>query len=119
MRHLLALALVAYAGPALAEPHHHPPQDAAIHERFYSTWMQPDHPNLSCCNLQDCYPTSFKQVGSDWYALRREDSAWVLIPAAKIEQRRDTPDGRSHVCMSRPRDDGTSSIYCAVIGSGA
>jgi len=29
----------------------------ALHEMFYSTWMMPDHPNVSCCNKQDCYPT--------------------------------------------------------------
>lgn len=119
MRCLIALALIAYAAPALADPHHHPPQDAAIHERFYSTWMRPDYPNLSCCNLEDCYPTQMKQVGAEWYALRREDSQWVLIPASKIEQHRDNPDGRNHVCMSKPYPDGTSSVYCAILGGGA
>ena len=32
----------------------HPPQDMALHEKFYSTWRMPDNPALSCCNNADC-----------------------------------------------------------------
>lgn len=108
-----------------AEAHNHPAQDAAIHEQFYSTWMRPDRPDSSCCNLQDCYPTTFKQEGGRWYALRREDRQWVHVPDAKIEhlrndgsEPRQSPDHRSHVCMTPPYPDGTSTVYCGVIAEG-
>ena len=43
-----------------AGQHRHPPQDEALHEKFYSTWYMPDNPSKSCCNKADCYPTEVK-----------------------------------------------------------
>jgi hypothetical protein len=102
-------------GMALAD-HHHPPQDAAIHEQFYSDWMRPDAPTVSCCGLKDCYPTSFKLVGRAWYAQRREDGEWIPVPSHKFERRRDSPDGRNHVCMQAPGNSNT--VFCAILGEG-
>src|SRR5215813_8993762 len=58
----------------------HPPQDMALHERFYSTWHMPDNPALSCCNKADCYPTDIKYLDGNIYARRREDGKYILIP---------------------------------------
>jgi len=56
-----------------AAQHRHPPQDEALHEKFYSTWYMPDNPARSCCNKADCYPTEIKYIGGNVYARRRED----------------------------------------------
>ena len=97
--------LLAFYRAAFAQHHNHPPQDAALHERFYSIWMRPDNPSVNCCNKQDCYPAEFKLVGGTWFAKRRDDGEWVPIPEERFEHNRtdrtpaDSPDGRSHVCM--------------------
>jgi hypothetical protein len=111
-----AIALAACLAPALgiaarADEHHHPPQDAPLHEQFYSTWMRPDQPDKSCCNKRDCAPvTQVRRVGNRWQALR--DGEWLTIPPEKIEVNRDSPDGRSHLCAIG------LSVICFVLGAG-
>lgn len=114
---VVALVLWMGVGAATAEQEHkHPPQDVPIHERFYSTWMMPDHRQTSCCDQKDCYPTEVKFEYGDWWALRREDRKFVRVPPEKIEQERDNPDGRNHVCMAPPaRGD---IVYCLSLGGG-
>ncbi|MEO8630876.1 MAG: hypothetical protein ABI612_22680, partial [Betaproteobacteria bacterium] len=84
------------------EQHHHPPQDAELHDKFYSTWQRPDNPNISCCNKADCYPTTGKFENGTWYGKRREDGHWLPIPPEKIERKRDMPDTRVHMCAPPP-----------------
>jgi hypothetical protein len=102
--------------PVLADglsPHFHPPQDADIHERFYSNWMRPDQPYISCCDRRDCAPvTKVRRIGNHWEAQRENDGVWMVVPPQKVEQRRDSPDGRSHLC-SRGQ-----SVFCFVPGAG-
>ena len=120
---LVAAAVLARPTTGIAQHHNHPPQDAALHERFYSTWMRPDNPSRSCCNKQDCYPAEFKLAGGTWFAKRREDGGWVPIPEEKFEHNRtdgtpaDSPDGRSHVCMEPPFY-GVYKVWCAILGFG-
>jgi hypothetical protein len=115
--------LLAFYRAAFAQHHNHPPQDIALHERFYSTWMRPDNPSTSCCNKQDCYPAEFKLVGGTWFAKRREDGQWVPIPEERFEHSRtdrtpaESPDGRSHVCMEPPFY-GVYNVWCAILGFG-
>jgi hypothetical protein len=113
LRALIACTLL--ASPALADDpgeHQHPPQDQALHERFYSTWMQPDNPSRSCCNKQDCAPVlAVRRRGERWEAQRR-DGRWMVIPEQKIERKRDSPDGRSHLCSVE------GSVFCFVAGEG-
>jgi hypothetical protein len=107
------------AGAQSSAHHNHPPQDALLHEQFYSTWMMPDHPERSCCNKQDCYPTEARFRDGFWEAKRREDGQYVRIPWEKVEQRRDNPDGRNHVCMPSPeRSWRGDEVYCFVLGGG-
>ena len=87
------------------------------HHKFYQNWMRPDMPSASCCGRWDCYPTEFKQVNGRWFALRREDGAWMPIPPEKMELNRDSPDGRNHVCMQAPGKSDT--IFCAITGGGS
>jgi hypothetical protein len=102
-----AIAFAAYVvllllGNARADEHHHAPQDAPIHEQFYSTWMPPDQPDKSCWNRRDCAPvTQVRRTGNRWQALR--DGEWLTIPPEKIEQNRDSPDGRSRRVRSACR----------------
>jgi hypothetical protein len=106
------------AAKAQDHGHTHPPQDAAVHEKFYSTWYMPDNPTKSCCNKQDCYPTEIKYIGTTLFARRREDGQWIVVPAQKIERNRDNPDGRNHVCMPPPNHSQAGSVFCFSLGSG-
>lgn len=115
MRLLLAtIMLCVFAYEAHGQEHHHPPQDAQIHEKFYSTWMMPDHPSSSCCNKEDCYPTEARFKRGQWWARQRETGQWMRIPPEKVERDRDSPDARAHVCASK-----AGYVYCFVVGGGA
>jgi hypothetical protein len=121
----VALAIIALAGsavPAIAQEHEHrvhPAADMPLHERFYSTWYMPDQPTKSCCNKADCYPTQVKFQDGQWWALRREDGRYIPVPWSKVEQRRDNPDGRNHLCAPPPSSHhAPNTIFCFALGSG-
>ena len=110
---VLMLPVLADGIPNPPPPHFHAPQDADIHERFYSDWMRPDNPKESCCNRRDCAPvTKVRKVGSRWEVQRESDGMWVVVPPEKVEQRRDSPDGRSHLCSRG------MNVFCFVAGAG-
>lgn len=103
----------------------HPPQDQAIHEKFYSDWLRPDE-NMrtdgarvhSCCNNKDCAPVDaveHKADGTIWM-LRHADQRWILVPPEKLEHnysdQRQSPDIRAHMCSSG------IAVFCAVLGGG-
>lgn len=115
---ICATALAVAVSASRAQEHNHPPQDVELHEKFYSTWMRPDQPNLSCCDKQDCYPAEAHWHNGQWHAKRREDGKWIRVPPEKVEQVRDSPDGRNHVCMPRPVHDMDERVYCFKAGSG-
>lgn len=122
---LLALVLAAHGafaqdgGPRQAE-HRHPPQDQALHEKFYSRWHMPDNPSMSCCNNADCYPTDVKYVDGRIYARRREDGKYILVPPEKVERNSDNPDGRNHLCAPPPNVSNPSdTVYCFALGGAA
>ena len=123
MRLLLRLVRIVFwlaflIGAAAAQERHHPQQDMALHEKFYSTWYMPDDPSKSCCNKADCYPTEVRMKGGQVYARRREDGQWLLIPPAKIETRRDNPDGRNHLCAPPPNFSEDRRVFCFALGGG-
>jgi hypothetical protein len=124
MRSVFSLTVLMFAAyfqlsQARAQDHNHPAADAAIHELFYSTWMMPDHPQISCCNRQDCYPTEVRFRDGFWEARRREDGRYIRVPWEKVEQRRDNPDGRNHVCMPPPnRSYRDEEVFCFALGGG-
>jgi hypothetical protein len=96
---------------------HHPPQDQILHQKFYSSWHMPDNPSASCCNDADCYPTEIKYVDGNIYAKRREDGKYILVPSGKVENNRDNPDGRNHLCAPPPNFSHTSdTVYCFALG---
>jgi hypothetical protein len=101
-----------WVSPGRAQEHH--PQ--AIHEKFYSTWFMPDAPQTSCCSNHDCSPAASRFVGDRWEA-QRHDGTWVVVPPGKVEQNRDSPDGRSHLC-GRPGPIGEFYVFCFIRGSG-
>ena len=103
-----------------AAQHHHPAQDAELHEKFYSTWYMPDNPARSCCNKADCYPTEIRMVGSSIFARRREDGKFIPVPTQKVEQNRDNPDGRNHLCAPPPTATlyPPDTVFCFALGGG-
>lgn len=112
---LIVVGLVLIATPVRAQ-HQHPAQDVEIHKRFYNSWMMPDDRTRSCCHERDCYPTEARQIGGRWEARRREDGQWLVVPPEKIEQDRDNPDGRNHLCAPPPEYG--AKPYCFIIGGG-
>jgi hypothetical protein len=88
-----------------------------LHEKFYSTWHMPDHPNASCCNDADCYPTEIRYVDGNVYAKRREDGKYIPIPPEKVERNRDNPDGRNHLCAPPPNAlHPSDTVFCFALG---
>lgn len=116
----LALIMLFVARARADEAHQHPPEDAWLHEKFYSKWMMPGVRDVSCCNDKDCYPALVKKFGATWFAKRREDGVWVPLPDNKLEHNQSdpvgSPDGRSHVCMAPP--EAGMNVFCATLGSG-
>ena len=114
----VAAVIMFVVSPAAAQ-HRHPPQDEALHEKFYSTWYMPDNSAASCCNNADCYPTEIKYVGGNIYARRREDGQYILIPPQKVERNRDNPDGRNHLCAPPPNSyHAADTVFCFSLGGG-
>src|SRR5258708_39853722 len=108
-RNILALLisgiLILAISSAIAQEHHHPPQDQAIHERFYSTWMMPDNRALSCCHKQDCSPAESRVEDGNWIACKiGGDGDLIAVPPEKIERARASPDAPSHRCSPRARN---------------
>jgi hypothetical protein len=112
--------IVACSRVTMAQEHRaHPLQDMPLHEKFYSTWYMPDQPTKSCCNKADCYPTLVKFQDGQWWALRREDQKYIPVPWSKVEQRRDNPDGRNHLCAPPPSSHhAPNTIFCFALGGG-
>lgn len=106
---------------AKAQDHHsHPPQDMAIHEKFYSTWMMPNNRSVSCCHNEDCSPAESKFENGQWLARKvGDDGEFTPIPPERIERDRDSPDGRSHLCGRRYGfNSGGMTVFCFAPGIG-
>ena len=115
--HLPILAILAalfWISTALAQEHHHPNATYfGATAQFYETWMRPDMPTSSCCNRNDCAPVSeVKRVLGRWKARRASDGVWLDIPPEKVEERRDSPDGGSHLCSVG------GTVLCFIAGTG-
>jgi hypothetical protein len=105
------------------EEHYHPSEHAELHDKFYSTWLIPNggsERKNSCCNLVDCAPATVKKEGGTWFVWKPIAHRWVVIPDRLLEHNqpdpRQSPDGRSHVCMAKVPHD--FRVFCAVLGSG-
>jgi hypothetical protein len=109
-----ALILLLSVAPAIAQEHRHPTEIlTGATALFYETWMRPDMPTVSCCNLSDCAVVSeVRRLGNRWQARRKSDGAWLSIPPEKIEERRDSPDGQSHMCSVGV------NVFCFIAGGG-
>ena len=123
MRHVCVLGCAAVAvisvQTSYAQQHSHPPQDMAVHEKFYSTWYMPDNPRKSCCNKADCYPTEIRMQEGNIFAKRREDGKFILVPPQKVERNRDNPDGRNHLCAPPPTASyPPDTVFCFALGGG-
>jgi hypothetical protein len=97
---------------AYSADHHHPPEHAELHSRYYSTWERPDQPGVSCCSDKDCAPAEARMVGGQWQARHIGTETWFPIPDAKIERNRESPDGRNHLCEL------AGMVFCFVAGAG-
>ncbi len=117
---LVVVALVFFSvSKALAQEHHHRPQDANLHDQFYKTWMMPENRSISCCHDQDCQPAQAYEKDGSWYAKQDgDDKGFTKIPPQKIEQERDSPDGRSHLCGRRYFFSGEFTVFCFLPAGG-
>lgn len=108
---MLAFVLFVAAWPLKAQHRHHPPEHVQLHESFYRNLVRPDQPGAqpgSCCGNYDCYPTQAEVRGGQWYALRREDQAWIPVPHERVIRDETSPDGRAHLCAV------PGFVYCFV-----
>jgi hypothetical protein len=117
------LAALLLGGVKAQEHHGHPPQDIAIHEKFYSTWTMPSNRAVSCCHSEDCSPAESKFENGHWLARKvsEPDSEFTQVPEERIEKERDSPDGRSHLCGRRYGFNGGNNltVFCFAPGSGS
>jgi hypothetical protein len=100
---------------AHAQEHQHPTETfTGAVGQFYETWTRPDLPNVSCCSRVDCAPVRTARQGADgrWQAQRDSDGVWLDVPPERVEQNRDSPDGRSHMCSM------ASNVLCFIPGGG-
>ena len=122
---LISGILTLAVSSAIAQEHHHPPQDQTIHERFYSTWMMPDNRTMPCCHNQDCSPAESRVEDGNWVARKvGGDGDWIAVPPEKIEHDRQSPDGRSHLCsrsiwIDDHGGDERLDVFCFIPGSGS
>ncbi len=120
----LMFALSALVGVAFAQEHKHPPQDAEIHKRYYSTWTMPDNRKVSCCHDEDCFPAQAKNVNGTWFARKDDTEDWTEIPKNKVDiglpDSRDPPDSRAHLCGRKYTFQGASNftVFCFTAGAG-
>src|SRR5688572_23330780 len=95
----MAVPLLPLAAARLAaQEHRHPPQHAEIHDKFYSNWMRPDMPTVSCCDQRDCAPAEARMQNGQWVARKYGETVWHRVPPEKVEINRSSPDGRNHLC---------------------
>jgi hypothetical protein len=82
---------------------------------WYETLKQPGS-GMSCCNNQDCRPTSSRVVGDNVQV--EVDGEWTTVPPEKILNAQ-APDLGAHVCAPK-----ASSLYpkgyvfCVILGNG-
>lgn len=120
----IALGLLAalFIGNVRAQEHHgHPPQDQDIHIRFYQSWMMPHNRKVSCCHEEDCSPAESKFENGHWLARKTSEptAEFTVIPPERIEQERDSPDGRSHLCGRRYGfSNNELTVFCFAPGAG-
>jgi hypothetical protein len=95
-----------------AQPHHHPPEHAAIHDLFYKSWMRPDAPNVSCCSDRDCAPAEARMKDGRWVARKYGETVWYSVPPERVELNRDSPDGRNHLCAMGEH------VFCFIAAAG-
>lgn len=120
----IAFGLLAamFIGNVKAEERHgHPARDMEIHRKFYNTWQQPQNRAVSCCHDEDCSPAESKFENGRWLARKvsEPDAEFTPVPPERIEQERDSPDGRSHLCGRRyGYSGGELTIFCFAPGTG-
>lgn len=118
---LVVLFCVAIIATAFAQDHGHPQRDLEIHQKFYQTWMMPDNRAISCCHDEDCAPAESKFEDGRWLARKSgDDGDFTPVPPQKIEQDRDSPDGRSHICGRRYGfANNEFTVFCFKLGNGS
>lgn len=126
---LLMLWPILAPRPAPAQtPHNHHGHRGHIgeghgdfHGNFYSRLNKPGT-QTSCCNLNDCRPTSSRAVGAHYEVMINGE--WVRVPPEKIVKVT-APDMGAHVCAPDIRDYALpgqprlkinpDQIYCVVL----
>lgn len=102
----------------------HKPEHMALHTQFYNTWQMPDNRGVSCCHDEDCEPAEAYQKDGAWYARKISEipthPEYVRVPPQKVEQDRDSPDGRNHICGRRYGFNNMElSVFCFLPAGGS
>jgi len=82
------------------------------HALFYSKLTRDD--GGSCCNFNDCRPTSSRTVGDHYEVM--VDGKWTPVPPPDTIRKVVAPDHGAHVCAADKVDEfNTDVIYCVVL----
>ena len=108
---LAAFAATLWLVPAMAQDGHIGQGHDTWHQSFYMTLQRPGGKG-SCCNLNDCRPTSGRQEDGDYQV--KVNGAWVKVPASKIIPK-SAPDGGFHVCAPDPFNGDPERLYCVIV----
>jgi len=117
---LFVIGIIGIVVALADEPHKHRPQDLEIHHKFYNTWMMPSNRAVSCCHEQDCAPAEARQLSNgQWEARQLGDTGnFTPVPPDKVENDRDSPDGRNHLCGRRLGIGNDFYVYCFIAAAG-
>ena len=97
-----------------AQEHRHPTETiTGATGRFYESWRMPHNRTASCCSRADCYAVEAHMRAGVWFFKHRETGRMLPVPADRVEQERDNPDGQNHACAS-PQ----GMVYCFIAGGG-
>lgn len=82
------------------------------HGEFYSRLQRPGGKG-SCCNLNDCVPTTSRTIGGRYEVL--VEGEWTPVDPEVI-QRVTAPDGGAHVCYPKPTPHWPKgTLFCVVL----
>lgn len=118
LRVIAALCIVMLTFAAAARDNGQYQNVDPVRRQWFKNLMQPDLPEVGCCDISDCIPTTDYEIrGSDWYV--KLGPKWVKVPENKIitdeKMIKTNPTGTAVVCWNLVEEN--PYIFCFVPGN--